>query len=463
MLTDWSEAWKRVAQQVSVEEVVHHLQTVSGEVFSIGVAWLNEQKVSVITAPGKDTPDVHECEQLQHSELPMIWLSSCSAYRLAEVPRPAWLLLGYGRTEISQELLAMFMDIIGTLLHNLHQQLSQQEAIRQVSSRQTDLLLRMGKTASADTIIGAGLDDVLLRAAKVAATDTTVLLQGETGSGKELIARAIHDGSVRAGQPFVRVNCGAIAPDLIDAELFGHEKGSFTGATSQRKGWFERAHQGTLFLDEVGELTLAAQVRLLRVLQDKTITRVGGEKELHCDVRIVAATHQDLAARVQQGAFREDLWYRLNTFCLLIPALRQRTADIGALARHFCERASIKLGIAQPVLTPAHIQLLNRYHWPGNVRELQSVIERAAILGSPGSLALEQAMGAGQTRPAAAPAEVLSPLTLDGAIQQAIETALIKTNWRIEGPRGAAALLDINPSTLRSKMRKLGIRSAPDR
>ncbi|WP_217495173.1 sigma-54 interaction domain-containing protein [Salinimonas lutimaris] len=461
MLTDWSEVWKRVAQQASVEEVVQHLQAVTGGVFSIGVAWLNEQQISVMVAPGKDTPDELECEQLQYSELPMIWLSSCSAYRLTEVPRPAWLLLGYGRTEISQELLAMFMDIIGTLLHNLHQQLSQQEAIRQVSFRQTDLLLRMGKTASADTIIGAGLDDVLLRAAKVAATDTTVLLQGETGSGKELIARAIHDGSVRAGQPFVRVNCGAIAPDLIDAELFGHEKGSFTGATSQRKGWFERAHQGTLFLDEVGELTLAAQVRLLRVLQDKTITRVGGEKELHCDVRIVAATHQDLAARVQQGAFREDLWYRLNTFCLLIPALRQRTADIGALARHFCERASIKLGIAQPVLTTAHIRLLNRYHWPGNVRELQSVIERAAILGSPGSLALEQAMGAAQTQPAAAPAEVSSPLTLDGAIHQTIEAALIKTNWRIEGPRGAAALLDVNPSTLRSKMRKLGIPGAP--
>ena len=461
MLTDWSEAWRLVAKQASSDEIVHHLQAVTGEVFSIGIAWLTNQQVSVVVPPGHDTPDPDECEQLQYSELPMVWLSSCSAYRLAEVPRPAWLLLGYGRTEISQELLAIFLDITGTFLRNLHQQLRQQEAIRRVSSRQTDLLLRMGKTGSDDTIIGAGLDDVLLRAGKVAATDTTVLLQGETGSGKELIARAIHDGSQRAGQPFVRVNCGAIAPDLIDAELFGHEKGSFTGATSQRKGWFERAHQGTLFLDEVGELTLAAQVRLLRVLQDKTITRVGGEKEVHCDVRIVAATHQNLAERVQQGVFREDLWYRLNTFCLLIPALRQRTADIGALARHFCERAAVKLGISQPALTAAHIQLLSRYHWPGNVRELQSVIERAAILGNAGSLSLEQAMGSARPEHTAMPALLPSHQTLDDMIQHTIEAALVKTNWRIEGPRGAAALLDINPSTLRSKMRKLGIRSQP--
>src|SRR5947209_8231537 len=245
------------------------------------------------------------------------------------------------------------------------------------------LLSRLGRDGLTETIVGAetGLRQVMHRIDLVAGADVPVLILGETGSGKEVVARAIHTRSPRASGPFLRVNCGAIPPELVDSELFGHEKGSFTGALNIRKGWFERADGGTLFLDECGELPLAAQVRLLRILQDGTFERVGGERQLTVDVRIVAATHRDLHALVSSGRFREDLWYRVAVFPIRLPPLRERQDDIPSLAAHFALRAARRLGAVPLVPSPEDINLLVAYPWPGNVRELATVIERAAILG----------------------------------------------------------------------------------
>jgi transcriptional regulator with GAF, ATPase, and Fis domain len=332
------------------------------------------------------------------------------------------------------------------------------------------LLVRLGREKVSDTIVGAagGLQPVLARVDQVARSDTSVLLLGETGSGKEVVARAIHDRSLRAQGPFIRVNCGAIAPELIDSELFGHEKGSFTGAVGQRKGWFERADGGTLFLDEIGELPASVQVRLLRVLQDGSLYRVGGEQALQVDIRVVAATHRDLATMVREGEFREDLWYRIAIFPILIPPLRERSEDIPDLARHFARRAAVKLGLHPQLPTAADIEQLQGYPWPGNVREMATVIERAAILGQGERLAIGAALGLatpGPGRPETPSRKDTkrSFSTLEQSMADHIRTALQRTHGRVEGPQGAARLLAINPHTLRSRMRKLGIDPAPFR
>lgn len=330
------------------------------------------------------------------------------------------------------------------------------------------LLSKLGRDDLSDTVVGmeGGLKPVMERVSLIARADIPVLILGETGSGKEVVARSIHRQSKRADGPFLRVNCGAIPPDLVDSELFGHEKGSFTGATGVRKGWFERADGGTLFLDECGELTPAAQVRLLRVLQDGTFERVGSEKQLHVDVRIVAATHRDLRTMIGEGTFREDLWYRLAVFPVDLPPLRDRPEDIPAMATHFAAKAAKRLGLKTCVPSVADIHALTRYRWPGNVRELAAVMERAAILGQGQFLDVVTALGsaeprteragnaAGSSSAAAAPETIL---TLDQAMEQHIERALKATQGRIEGTRGAAALLNINPHTLRARMRKLKI------
>ena len=337
-----------------------------------------------------------------------------------------------------------------------------------------------------------GLRKVMERVMLVSNSDMPVLIFGDTGTGKEVIARAIHARSARSSQPFLRVNCGAIPPELIDSQLFGHERGSFTGASDQRKGWFERADGGTLFLDEVGELPLAAQVRLLRVLQEHQIERVGGEKTIEVDVRIVAATHRDLAAMVHDRTFREDLWYRINLFPILLPRLCERLEDIPALTRHFARKAASKLGLPYAQPTSSDIDRLLKYSWPGNIRELQAVVDRAVILGRGHHLDIATALGAGftfATRPAETTEEptfyevipessYLQPLTptqntatagvqpkddfsilpLNEMIKQHIERALLRTQGQVEGKRGAARILQVNPHTLRAKMRKLGIR-----
>lgn len=313
------------------------------------------------------------------------------------------------------------------------------------------LLTRLARQDVSDAIVGAGtgLREVMTRVEQVAPTDAPVLILGETGSGKEVVARALHSQSRRSRSPFLRVNCGAIPTELVDSELFGHEKGSFTGAVAQRMGWFERADGGTLFLDEVAELPAAAQVRLLRVLQDGTFQRVGGQDSHKADVRIIAATHRDMAAMVRLGSFRQDLWYRISVFPISLPALRQRRSDIAPLAAYFAERAGLRLFGRSLAIRSEDVGILEAYDWPGNVRELAAVIERAAILGNGNGLELRAALGnGGQALVASAP-------KADG--RETIEAALASCHGRIEGPFGAAQALGINPHTLRSRMRRLGI------
>jgi transcriptional regulator with GAF, ATPase, and Fis domain len=326
------------------------------------------------------------------------------------------------------------------------------------------LLSRLNRQDVTDAVVGAtaGLRDVMERVEQVAHTDTPVLIYGETGAGKEVVARAVHSRSRRATGPIVRVNCGAIPAGLVDSELFGHERGSFTGAVSTRQGWFERADGGTLFLDEVGELPLEAQVRLLRILQDGTFERVGGSRTLRVDVRIVAATHRNLQEMVAQGTFRQDLWYRIGTFPIVLPPLRERPEDVPLLAAHFAARAGARLGAGPLTLTRADTLMLQDYPWPGNVRELAAVIERAAILGGGRELRIAAALGVGDAAagPATSATVRRSPpqaATLDAAMRDHIERALESAQGRIEGPGGAAARLAVNPHTLRARMRKLGI------
>ncbi|MGA2064456.1 MAG: sigma-54 dependent transcriptional regulator [Thermoguttaceae bacterium] len=329
------------------------------------------------------------------------------------------------------------------------------------------LLKRLGRKELTDTIVGAssGLRHVIERVELVARSDAPVLILGETGTGKEVIARMIHSQSPRSGGPFLRVNCGAVPPELIDSQLFGHERGAFTGAVESRQGWFERADGGTLLLDEVGELPLAAQVRLLRILQDGWLERVGGHEPVHVNVRMVAATHCDLAAMVAEGQFREDLWYRIAVFPIRLPPLRERPEDIAELAGHLAQRAATRFVLPLVHPTPQDIQLLSEYSWPGNIRELAAVIDRAAILGNGKRLEVAQALGATVKPPVppqaaetpATPEQPSEVLSLDKAMRLHIERVLAITRGRIEGRRGTAALLDINPHTLRARMRKLGI------
>jgi transcriptional regulator with GAF, ATPase, and Fis domain len=351
------------------------------------------------------------------------------------------------------------------------QRLHELRALREAAEAdRRALLARLGRRDIGEVVVGAegGLASVMERVALVADSDVPVLLLGETGSGKEVVARALRNRSRRAAGPFLRVNCGAIPAGLIDSDLFGHERGSFSGATAQRRGWFERADGGTLFLDEVGELPPEAQVRLLRVLQDGSFERVGGEQPIHVDVRVIAATHRDLRTLVAQGRLREDLWYRLAVFTIEIPPLRDRGEDIPALATHFALRACERFGTRPLAPGERDLELLAGYPWPGNVRELAAVMDRAVILGGGERLELAAALGAGTSgsspprlQPdagrAAAP-DAADPFpTLDAAMARHIEAALTRTRGRIEGRGGAAALLAINPHTLRARMRKLGV------
>jgi len=356
-------------------------------------------------------------------------------------------------------------------LENDHR-LLELDALREAAEAdKRSLLSRLGREGLSDEIIGAdgGLRTVIERIGLMARSDLPVLILGETGSGKEVIARAIHNHSPRSNRPFIRVNCGAISPGLIDSELFGHERGSFTGATSDRRGWFERANEGTLLLDEIGELPQTAQVRLLRVLQDGSFERVGGERPVKVDVRIVSATHRDLAAMVQEGNFREDLWYRIAVFPIVLPPLRERREDIPTLAEHFVRRAASRFGLKLQMPSSEDISMLVSYHWPGNVREFSSVIDRAVILGQGERLEVGKALGvAADSAVRIKPSIIQDPsedmksastiLPLDAVTKRHIETALAATHGRIEGPNGTAALLKINPHTLRARMRKLGIR-----
>lgn len=314
---------------------------------------------------------------------------------------------------------------------------------------------------SGEEIIGAnfGLRDVMMKVRQVSTLNSPVLLSGETGVGKDVIANAIHYSSSRNEGPFIGVNCGAIPDTLIDSELFGHEKGAFTGALSQKRGRFERANHGTIFLDEIGELPLAAQSRLLRVLQHREIERVGGSSTIKLDIRIIAATNRDLQEMVRAREFREDLWYRLNVFPIEIPPLRDRRSDIPELVHHFLKQKSRELKLsAVPPLAPGAMEKLNAYHWPGNIRELQNLVERALILYPAGPITFDQLPAEALTQTIPAPIAQPGTVTdLDTVVSGHIQHILQRTKGKIHGPGGAAELLGINPSTLRNRMKKLGI------
>jgi len=311
-----------------------------------------------------------------------------------------------------------------------------------------------------DNIIGAnfGLKEVMHKVNQVAPLDSPVLLLGETGVGKDVIANAIHYSSPRKNGPFITVNCGAIPDTLIDSELFGHEKGAFTGAVSQKRGRFERADKGTIFLDEIAELPLLSQTRLLHVLQNKTIERVGGTKTLNLDIRVIAATNQDLKERIKTNQFREDLWFRLNVFPITIPPLRRRKSDIPSLLQHFLSLKSKQLKLPDiPSISPDALKTLMDYHWPGNVRELENIVERTLILDRKGPLNfdhLKEDQAEGDGHLTEEPDDIVN---LDEVDMRHIRKILNRTEGKIHGPGGAADLLGINASTLRNRMKKLGI------
>jgi formate hydrogenlyase transcriptional activator len=300
----------------------------------------------------------------------------------------------------------------------------------------------------------AALRRVLKEVETVAPTDSTVLIRGETGTGKELIARALHERSPRRERTFVKLNCAAIPTGLLESELFGHEKGAFTGAISQKVGRFELAHRGTLFLDEVGDIPPELQPKLLRVLQEQEFERLGGTKTIKVDVRLVAATHRDLTVMVTEGRFRSDLYYRLNVFPVVLPPLRERAGDIPRLVRHFTQQFARRMGRRIDTIPSAAMDALVRYPWPGNVRELQNVIERAVIL-SPGA-ALQVPPGDLQSAVTQAP-EPTAAVTLADAEREHILGALRETGGVLGGAEGAAARLGMKRSTLYKKMKKLGI------
>jgi len=314
---------------------------------------------------------------------------------------------------------------------------------------------------SGDEIVGAdfGLRDVMLQVRQVAPTDSPVLLTGETGVGKDVIANAIHLGSPRREGPFIPVNCGAIPGSLLDSELFGHEKGAFTGALSRKRGRFERASGGTILLDEIGEMPLDAQVRLLRVLQHREVERLGGTERIPVDIRVVAATNQDLERMVGEGRFRGDLWYRLNVFPIYVPPLRDRIGDIPALVHFFIERKAKELKIGDtPRLAPGAMDQLKGYDWPGNVRELENLVERAMILYRGEDLRFDDLGRARETNLDSSPGRGEGqPLDLDAVTAAHIRRVLGLTGGKIHGPGGAGELLGVNPNTLRYRMRKLGI------
>ena len=340
----------------------------------------------------------------------------------------------------------------------LESALEEISALREQLERENIYLQDEVRFASGfDEIIGTSdaLKYVLHRIQQVADSDTTVLIEGETGVGKELVARAIHQRSLRKDRPLIKVNCAALPPSLIESELFGHEKGAFTGATQQRRGRFELAHGGTLFLDEISELPLDLQPKLLRVLEDGDFQRVGGEKNLHVDVRVIAATNRSLVRQVEEGRFREDLYYRLTVFPLTVPPLRDRKEDIPLLVNHFVRAFSAAKGRAIDQIPPAVIDRLSAYAWPGNVRELQNVIERAVITASSSTLKLADPLE-GET----SVRSVASGQTLEDVEREHILQVLARCKGQVAGRGGAAEILGLHPSTLRSRMKKLGVSPA---
>lgn len=358
---------------------------------------------------------------------------------------------------LQQKFKALARPINSAILNLLHHReiLDRNERLEQDNQ---GLRHRLGYL-DAIQIIGAedGLRDVMTRAAQVARTDTPVLITGETGTGKEVMAHAIHRMSERRNGPIVCINCGAIPSTLVDSELFGHEKGAFTSAIAKKRGYFEQAAGGTIFLDEVGELPMAVQVKLLRVIQEKSLYRVGGQQAISVDTRIIAATHQNLSAMVAERRFREDLWFRLNVFQIHIPALRERSGDIPALADYFLVRKAREMHLKfTPRLSAVAVEQLMNHDWPGNIRELENCIERSLITCGGEPLAFSDLSA--KNRPCRGLSAQDEPIVaLDIVIIGHIRKALAAANGKISGKGSASDLLGLNSSTLRGKMRKYGI------
>jgi len=340
------------------------------------------------------------------------------------------------------------------ILRDVEEMKQTQKRLTQLQSEKSYLREEMEREYNFEEIVGqsAALQTVFDAIDQVAATDTTVLVQGETGTGKELVARAVHNRSQRADSMLVKVNCAALSSDLIESELFGHEKGAFTGATKQHTGRFELADGGTLFLDEVGELPMATQAKLLRVLQEQEFERVGGNETIQVDVRILAATNRDLEADVEAGRFRSDLYYRLNIFPIDVPPLRDRAGDVPRLAHHFIDKFAARTGKNVQAISAGALAVLDRYDWPGNVRELANIIERAVILTRDDVIRAEHLSihGEGTSGRGRFP-------SLDEAQRRHIIDALERTDGVVGGEEGAAQLLDVNRTTLLSRMDRLGI------
>ena len=366
-----------------------------------------------------------------------------------------------GAARFSQE--GVFLGYIGTCLditerkesevklHKANEEL--QELKNQLEAENVYLQQELRLDPTFGEMVGQSdaIKYVLFKVMQVAPTDTTVLVTGETGTGKELVARAIHGASSRKNRPLIKVNCAALAPSLIESELFGHEKGAFTGAGARKQGRFELANGGTVFLDEIGELPLELQVKLLRVIQENEFERLGGTKTIKTDVRIIAATNRNLKVEVENGNFREDLWYRLNVYPITVPPLRQRKEDIPLLVEHFVRGYAKKFGKTITSVSPRTLQTFQAHSWPGNVRELANVIERAVIHAKGSVLhSVDHLEELTEEPPFAAK-------TLEEVEREYIIRTLENTGWRIEGPHGAANILGLNPSTLRTRMSKLGI------
>jgi formate hydrogenlyase transcriptional activator len=367
--------------------------------------------------------------------------------------RPIWIQWWSRPDPGGQFTRTMFIDITDKML--LEQE--------QVRLRAQNVYLQEEIKASHDfeQIIGnsAAVQTVLGKVRRVAPTDATVLIRGETGTGKELVARAIHSASRRRERPLIKVNCAALPSNLVESELFGHERGAFTGAHTRRSGRFELADGGTLFLDEVGEIPIEIQAKLLRVLQEQEFERVGGSHSIKVDVRVIAATNRDLTQAVADRAFREDLFYRLNVFPLETPPLRERLEDLDQLVEHLLHRFASRLGRVVEGLSADSWARLRAYHWPGNIRELENVIERALILAESPQVEIDQEMLPTTAAPIAPVVLAAGGERLRDVDRSHIVAVLERTQWVIEGPQGAARVLDMHPSTLRYRMKKLGIRA----
>jgi PAS domain S-box-containing protein len=352
------------------------------------------------------------------------------------------------------------------ILRNVNERLEAEQKIRALTVETEYLREEISSLIGSDEIVGrsAALSKVLDEVREVAATDATVLLLGETGTGKELIARAIHRASRRRDKPLIRVNCAAIPVTLIESEFFGHEQGAFTGATKKRDGRFALAHRGSLFLDEVGELPLDLQSKLLRVLQEGEFEPVGSSQTRKVDARVIAATNRDLEKLIAEGKFREDLYYRLNVFPIRLPALRERREDIGLLATAFAQKLARNMGRTLEPLSEDCLRRLEAYGWPGNVRELQNIIERAVITSRDGRLNLDRALPDGVTSLGSAPSSngdtakrVRTAMELEELERNNIVAALEASQWKIGGDSGAARLLGMKPTTLSSRIKALGV------